>query len=210
MGPIPARVDLDPGVREINPHRDGRSLGRLPRQDQRAIEAAGARAERLHAAQNLGPVNLQHARGRSLPRDRVAAPHARPHPTRRDRGELAVSHLGRGLHREALDRVQVPVEDPPDRSIRARHAPDEIELGRCGRPRRSRARVPGEHPGALEQPDRPVGKARRGLAVALGGPGLDLGEHVVKPGGDRIHRGGHSTVPNSRPASIACPATSRV
>jgi hypothetical protein len=71
------------------------------------------------------------------------------------------------LNYEALDRVQVAVEDPPDRAVGASHLPDQVELGRRGWPGFSRPRVPREQPGALEQPDRTVGKARRRLPVAL-------------------------------------------
>ena len=152
----------------------------MPGEDQRPIEPAGARAERLHAAQYIDSVERQHGRGRPLPRNRVAAPHTRAQLPGADRGELTVSDFGGSLHRQALDCVQVPVEDPPDRPVGARHLPDEVELCRRGRTRRSRARIPREHPGALEQPNRSVGKARRRLAVPRGGTGLDLGEHVIQ------------------------------
>ncbi len=133
----------------------------MPGEDQRPIEAAGARAERLHAAQYIDSVERQQGRWRPLPRNRVAAPHTRAQMPGAHRRELTVSDFGGSLHRQALDGVQVPVEDTPDRTVGTRHLPDEVELFRGGRARRSRARIPRQHSGALEQPDGSVGKAWR-------------------------------------------------
>ena len=76
--------------------------------------------------------------------------------------------------------VQVTVEESADRTVGSGHLPHELEFGRRRGAGRSRPRVPGEHPGALEQRHRALGEARCRLAVAFVGPGRDLREQLIE------------------------------
>ena len=151
---IPALVDLDAvRVAEIDPHGERRPAVGVAGQHERAIQASGARAERLDAAQRLAAGHLHDGRGRPLAGTRVPAPDACAQRAGVDRGELVVAQLRRGLDEQSLDGVEVSVEDPPDRPIRARDLPHQLELGRRRRPDALGLGVPRERSRALERRD---------------------------------------------------------
>ena len=67
-------------------------------------------------------------RGRSLARRGIAPPHPGEQAPRRDGGQLALAQRLRRLHGQPLDRVEMAVEDPPDRAVGRRDPAHELEL----------------------------------------------------------------------------------
>jgi hypothetical protein len=138
VSPVPVPVDLDTSaVAHVNPHRQRRSTARVASQDEGAVKPVGSRAECLDAAKHLLTANHRDRRGGTLTRARLTAPDARAQSPGPDGSELALTHRRRGLRREALDGVEVSVEDSTDRAVGARDPAHQLELVRCWRPDRA-------------------------------------------------------------------------
>ena len=117
-GPVPAAIDLDPGAID---QREPRRLAVVGADHhQRGVDAAGARAEGLRPTQDqaAGPVVVEPGR-RALAGPGSAPQTPSSRSPARDPLQLAIAQLRVGGDFQALDRVQVPVEDPPDRGIGA-------------------------------------------------------------------------------------------
>ena len=170
--PVPSLVDLDASrIGQVDPHRNGRPGMVLSGQDECTIEPAGTRTEGLDTSQNGAAGFDDHGRRWSLIRTRIASPHTGSEPVVPDRVELALAECRRGLDGQPFDRVEVTIEDPPDRSVRASGGPDEAQLS-CGRRAIGTGlRVPGQNSRPLERVDRVVrergaGSRSRSAAVA--------------------------------------------
>ena len=101
----------------------------------------------------------------ALAGNRVGAPDAEPPPAGRDLLEVRAAQRLVGQQLDALDRVVVPVDDPPDGAVGLRHGAHELPLAG------DRSAL-AEPPGLGEDGD---GLMREGrLAVARGGAGGDL------------------------------------
>ncbi len=118
-------------------------------------------------------------------------------------GELAVAQLGWRLDGEALNRVDVAVEDPPDRAVGSGDPADEPELLVGRRAGRAQASVEGKRAALLELGDRILGKARDGGAVAPRRAGGDVTQDVIEPGSVVSLEGGYDRVSKLRPLSRA-------
>ncbi len=203
---IPTRVDLDAGfVGQIDPHGARRPVA-VAGEHERPVQPPGARAERLDAAQSLSGRRLADLGWGPFAGNRAAAPHPGPQAPGPHGGELAVAQLGWGLDGKALDRVEMTVEDPPDRAIGGRDPAHEPELLAGRRAARARARVEGECADLLELRDRRLGKAGDGGAVALRRGRRDIAQNVFEPGGvvalERSHARASSARPVPRPKSM--------
>src|SRR6202012_5754361 len=101
--------------------RSGRGVRRrlIARKDERAVQAAGTGAERLDAAQHLLPAGPAHRRRGAPPGPRTAPPHARAPLSGEYARQLAIAQPRRSLDGEALDGVEVAVEDAADRAVGA-------------------------------------------------------------------------------------------